>query len=178
MQDRGQEFKDAFEKHSDELFRHASLRLSNRERALDLTQECFLKAWEYLRKGEVIREYRPFLYRTLNNLIIDEYRKRKAVSLDAMLEETENTQALEGNLLRDEADVFEEVATKYEGKRALEVVSQLPEHYRAVIIMRYVDGLSPSEIAECIDESENAVSVRLHRGVRKLRDLLASPTHI
>jgi DNA-directed RNA polymerase specialized sigma24 family protein len=38
--------------------------------------------------------------------------------------------------------------------------------------MRYVDGLSPQEIAGLIGESENVVSVRVHRGLKKLRALL------
>ncbi|HVU75883.1 MAG TPA: RNA polymerase sigma factor [Candidatus Paceibacterota bacterium] len=174
MEDRQQEFREAFEKHSDELFRHASLRLSNRERALEITQETFLKAWEFLGRGEVIREYRPFLFRTLNNLVIDEYRKKKSTSLDAMMEDQETATLVEGHLLRDETDIFEEAATQYDAKRVLEVVEDLPENYRTVIVLRYVDGFSPSEIAEHIGETENAVSVRLHRGMRKLRDLLAS----
>ena len=174
MQDRQEEFREVFEKHSDELFRHAALRLSNRDRALEVTQECFLRAWEFLERGEHIRQYRAFLYRTLNNLIIDEYRKKKSVSLDAMLEDTDTAQIVEGHLLRDETDIMEEAAVGYDAKRALEMVQQLPENYRAVIVMRYVDGLTPSEIADCLDESENAVSVRIHRGIRKLRELLSS----
>jgi RNA polymerase sigma-70 factor (ECF subfamily) len=177
MIDRQQEFREAFEKHSDELFRHASLRLSNRERALEITQETFLKAWEFLQKGEVIREYRPFLFRTLNNQIIDEYRRKKSTSLDAMMEGTETSAIVEGHLLRDETDIFEETATQYDAKRVLKHVQHLPENYRTVIVMRYVDGFSPSEIADQIGESENAVSVRLHRGMRKLKDLLASSTN-
>lgn len=174
MEDRQQEFRDAFEKHSDELFRHATMRLSNRDRAMELTQETFLKAWEFLRRGEVIREYRPFLFRTLNNLVIDEYRKKKSTSLDAMMEDSETAAVVEGHLLRDETDIFEEAAVQYDVQRVLERVQDLPENYRAVIVLRYVDGFSPSEIASQIGESENAVSVRLHRGMRKLKELLAS----
>jgi len=174
MQDRKQEFNDAFEKHSDELFRHASLRISNRERALELTQECFVRAWEYMCRGEHIDHYRSFLYRTLNNLIVDEYRKKKPTSLDAMMENAETMSAVEGKLLRDDFDMLESATVQFDAKRALTMVAELPETYRTVVIMRYIDGLSPQEIAEHIDESENVVSVRIHRGLRKLRDLLTS----
>jgi RNA polymerase sigma-70 factor (ECF subfamily) len=173
-----QAFGEAFEQYSDELFRHASLRLSDRERAVELTQECFLRAWDYLVRGKTIEQYRPFLYRTLNNLIVDEYRRHKSQSLDALLEKEETASAVEGELLRDETDVFEEVATQFDAKAALAVVAQLPENYRTVVILRYVDGFLPSEIAEFLHESENAVSVRIHRGMRKLRELLASSPHI
>lgn len=150
------------------------MRLSDRDRALELTQECFLRAWEYIARGETIAQYRPFLYRVLNNLVVDEYRRHKPQSLDALLEEDIGGPGLEGELLRDEFDLFEDAAVRYDAAKALEMLEQLPEHHRAVIVMRYIDGLSPGEIAECLGESENTVSVRIHRGVRKLRDLLAS----
>ena len=178
MAKREKEFRDAFEAHSDELFRHAALRLSDRERAVEITQECFLRTWEYMARGEIIEQYRPFLYRVLNNLIVDEYRRKKPQSLDALLEHEETATALEGALLRDELDIVEEAAVQFDAKLALAKLALLPENYRVVIIMRYVDGFSPAEIAGHLGESENAVSVRLHRGVRKLRDLLASSPDI
>ena len=174
MAEREQEFKDAFEKYSDELFRHATLRLPDRERALELTQECFLRAWEYVVRGEDIRQYRSFLYRVLHNLIVDEYRKKKTQSLDALMEDEETSVFIEGELLRDESDAFEEASVRFDGKRALAALKKLPDPYRVVLVMRFIDGLSPSEIAESINERENAVSVRIHRALRKLRDLLTS----
>jgi RNA polymerase sigma-70 factor (ECF subfamily) len=129
-------------------------------------------------KGETIEQYRPFLYRVLNNLIIDEYRRHKTQSLDALLENEETAVAVEGQLLRDETDLFEEAAVKSDTERVLVLITRLPEQYRAVVVMRYVDGLSPQEIAESLGESENTVSVRIHRGMRKLRDLITSSPHI
>ena len=73
-------FLEAFESYSDALFRHASFRISDRERAYDLTQDTFLKAWDYLAGGGTVKQYKSFLYRILHNLIIDEYRKKKSSS--------------------------------------------------------------------------------------------------
>lgn len=172
MQDIEQMFKEAFEKHVDELFRHASLRLSDRDRALELTQECFLKAFHYVKRGEEIREMRPFLFRTLRHLIIDEYRKAKSFSLDEMTENDEGEQM--GDLLSDGSKPLEEAMDRFDGSRALESIQQLPDLYREVLTMRYVNDLTISEIANAIDESENVVSVRLHRGLKKLRTILES----
>ena len=173
MDDTEGKFNAAFEKHSDELFRHCSMRISDRERALELTQETFLRAWEYLARGEEIRQYRSFLYRILNNLIVDEYRKHKSQSLDALLENEETAVAVEGTLLRDESDELEEAMVRFDSKRAVKALQTLPEHYKAVLTFRYIDGLGLSEIAECTGESENVISVRIHRGLHKLRDMLA-----
>ena len=165
------DFGNAFEACNDELFRHASMRLKDRERAIELTQECFMKVWQFAQKGGEIRELRPFLYRTLRHLIIDEYRKKKSFSLDAIIENDEGG-TVEALLPRDETNTLEAALDRHEGTRAILGLQKLPDLYREVIAMRYVDDLSLKEIAVLIEESENVVSVRLHRGLRKLRELL------
>ena len=165
-----QAFSQAFEAYSDELFRHALLRLSDRERALELTQECFLRAMEYTRKGEVIEQVRPFLYRTLRHLIIDEYRRKKAVSLEALAERAEEEP--EALLPADESNTLEAAIDRLDGAAVLRAAQELPDLYREALTLRYVEGLSPREIAAIIGESENTVSVRVHRALKKLRELL------
>ena len=174
MEDKQKEFGDIFERHSDELFRHAFLRLSDRERALDLTQETFFKAWNHISKkdAEEIRQWRSFLYRILNNLIIDEYRKHKTQSLDAMLANEETSVMMEGELLRDETNELEAAIVRFDGAKAMAALEELGEQHKAVLILRYVDGLSPREIAESLGQSENTVSVRIHRGIKKLQQIL------
>lgn len=171
MGDFEQQFKDAFERYSDELFRHAAMRISDRERALELTQDAFTRTWDYVRRGGEVRELRPFLYRTLKNLIIDEYRKHKMQSLDSMLENSESG-AMEALLPQDETNTLEAAMERFDGKQALAALLQLPALYGEVLMLRYVEGFTPREIAEVLDESENVVSVRIHRGLKKLKELL------
>src|SRR3989344_4442190 len=114
MEELQAQFAAVFEKHSDELFRHCHLRLSDRQRALELTQETFLRAWGYVVKGEEVHQWRAFLYRILNNLIVDEYRKHKSQSLDALLENEETQVAVEGVLLREEVDALEEATVRFD----------------------------------------------------------------
>jgi len=170
QKDRNQAFGEAYERHSDELFRHAALRLKDRERAVEITQECFVKAWQYLERGEEVRDIRPFLYRILRNLIIDEYRKHKTTSLEGMM--TEESEGVEHLLPPDETNTLESAVERFDGARALTLLQELPDTYREVLLLRYVDGLSPSEIAGHTGESENAVSVRVHRGLKKLKTLM------
>lgn len=171
MRDIEKEFGEVYERYSDELFRHSSLRLSDRERAIELTQEAFLRAWEYIERGEVVREMRPFLYRTLRNLIIDEYRRSKSISLEGLVNEAEG-ETVESILPRDETNTLEAAIDRFEGSRALKALKEVPDLYREVLILRYVESLTPKEIAERIETSENVVSVRLHRGLKKLRTIL------
>jgi RNA polymerase sigma-70 factor, ECF subfamily len=164
-------FTEAFELYHDELFRHAVMRLSDRERALELTQECFLKVWEYAHKeGNEVRQLRPFLYRTLRNLIIDEYRKHKTVSLEAIAESGERE--VESLMPSDDSNTLEAAVGRFEGARALAALKKLPDLYREALTLRYVDELNPKEIAEIIGESENVVSVRVHRALKRLQEIL------
>lgn len=161
-----QEYLKAYDAYADNLFRHAYFRVSDRERALDIVQDTFVKVWDYLVSGGEVREFRPFLYRTLNNLIIDEYRKKKSASLDAMLEgetvsESSFDDLKEGSL--------QELEEQLDAKRFMGELAALPDAYREMVVMRYIDELSPQEIASITGESENNVSVRIHRGLAWLK---------
>lgn len=171
MKERQELFGEAFTAYADELFRHAYFRLSDRERAVDLVEEAFLRAFTYA-KDEDIRDVRAFLYRTLRHLIIDEYRKKKSHSLDALLDEEGDAEYL---MPRDESNTLEAATERLDAKRALEKVSELPPQYAEVIMLRFSEGLSPQEIARRIDVSENLVSVRIHRALKALRTLLEKP---
>lgn len=159
-------FLKAFEEYSDALFRHAFLRVSNREKAIDLVHDTFTKVWSYIRDGYEIDTFRPFLYKVLNNLIIDEYRKRKETSLDALLEQ-EGVD--EGSFDELSESTVEQLAATIDGRKAFELLDELPDLYREVLLYRFIDQLGPREISELVEESENVISVRIHRGLKLLR---------
>lgn len=167
-------FLKAFEDYSDALFRHATIRISDRERAIDLVHDTFTKVWTYVRNGHDIESYRPFLYKVLNNLIIDEYRKQKETSLDALLE---RDGVDEGSFEELRESNVEALAATIDGKQALDLIATLPDVYREVLILRFVDGLGPREISVLIEETENVVSVRIHRGLKQLRDIIEGATN-
>lgn len=159
-------FLEAFEEYSDALFRHALIRVSDRERAIDLVHDTFTKVWSYVRSGHEIDSFRPFLYKVLNNLIVDEYRKRRESSLDALLAAEGVNEGSFDELVENKV---ESLAATLDGRQAFALLDNLPDEYREVVTLRFVDGLGPKEIAELIEESENVVSVRLHRALKALR---------
>ena len=160
-------FLKAFDEYADALFRHAVYRLSDRERAIEIVHDTFTKVWGYVRDGHEILAYKPFLYKVLNNLIIDEYRRRKDISLDALLAE-EGTD--ESSFEELHGGGLDEVTFSLDARKAADLIHELPPVYREVITLRYVDGLGPKEISELIEETENVVSVRLHRALRLLKE--------
>ncbi len=160
-------FLKAYEEYGDALFRHAAMRISDREKAIDIVHDTFTKVWSYVRGGHEIDSYRPFLYKVLNNLIIDTYRKQREASLDALLE---REGVSEGSFDELSEDTTEALAATIDGRQAFDLIGTLPDAYREVLLLRFIDELGPREIGVLIEETENVVSVRIHRGLKMLRD--------
>lgn len=157
-----QEFIKTYDQFADAVFRHCVFRVSDREKAKDIAQGSFVRLWEYMSQGKEIDNMRALLYRIANNLIIDEYRKKKVVSLDQMRDD-------EGFDIGFESMHDIESRDEYEHAQAL--LERLPDKYREALVMRHIDGLSVKEIAHLTHESENVISVRIHRAIEKLKAL-------
>lgn len=145
---------------------HAFFKVSDRAVGEDLVQDTFTKTWRYLVRGGKIEIMKAFLYHILNNLIIDEYRKRKHknASLNLLLEKGFEPSARETDKLFDILD----------GKAALLLIQRLPLNYQKVMRLRYVQDLSLKEISLITGQSTNTVAVQTHRGLEKLKVLYHS----
>lgn len=165
MQDPSALITDAYEKYADAIFRHCYLRLMNRARGQEIMQEAFLKAFEYSRKGAQIDNIRALLYRIANNLIIDDVRKRKEMSLDALAEAGYDPKG-EGE---------QDVVRPLEEERVLSTLALLPKEDSELIVMRFIDELKPQEIGKILDLPANTISVRLHRALKELKTHLKNP---
>lgn len=149
----------AYDAHADAIFRHCYFKTSEREVALDMTQDVFLKTWSYMQK-QPVRNMRAFLYRLADNLVIDWYRRHKTESLDALMDE--GFEPTEGK------NHIEEQA---EAALALAKLRELDANDRELITLRFVEGFSPREISEILGQHENTISVRLHRAMKRFRAL-------
>ena len=157
----------AYEAYADAIFRFCFFKLSNRELAKDLTQETFLKTWSYLAGGGEVKGLKVFLYATANHLIIDEYRKK-----GRQLKVADSLDRLQESGFDPSFDDTDSWIDKLDGQRALELINQLPKLYKDVLFMRYVEDLSLEEIHQLTGESDNTISVRIHRGIEKLRKII------
>lgn len=136
-------------------------KVHNRATGQDLVQSTFMKTWAYLVKGGKIEIMKAFLYHVLNNLIVDEYRKHKTISLDVLLEKG----------FEPKTEDSERLLNTLDGKAAILLIGRLPEKYQKVMRMRYVQGLSLKEISLIAGQSKNAMAVQIHRGLKKLKVL-------
>ena len=154
------QFLSAYDAYSDALYRFCVLKVSSKEVAQDLTQEAFMRYWQSLRKGDSLQNERAFLYAVARNLVIDWYRKKKEASLDVLTDAGIEFKGAGPESITDSA----------EAREVLEVIEELDDADREVLLLRYVEGLSPSDIADVLGESANTISVRVHRAVKKVQE--------
>lgn len=152
---------DAHNDYKKALGSHAFFKTQNRAISEDLVQDTFIKTWGYLIKGGKIDIMRAFLYHILNNLIVDEYRKNKTSSLDALLEK-----GFEPGI--DQSDKLLDVL---DGKTALLLIQRLPVKYQKIMRMRYTQDMSLKEMSLITGQSKNTIAVQAHRGLEKLKKM-------
>lgn len=158
------EFIKSYDAYADALFRHCYFRLYDRELAKDTVQNTYMKVWEYIASGKEVINMRAFLYKVAHNLIIDEFRKNKGPTL--------SIDELKERGIEPQDGIFEKIKNAAEVKNLLDIFNKLEPAHREVVVMRYVDEFTPKEIALITGESENVISVRIHRAVARARELI------
>lgn len=156
-------FGELYERYSVTIFRFVCLRLGSRQDAEDLTEEIFMRAWNNLAKyDERGVPFAAYLFQIARNALIDHYRKNRNTlsSIDDV------------NLSGMDPDPEDSVAHKIEFQDLQKFMESLPEDYRNVLILRFLNGLSPEETAQMMNRSEGAVRVLQFRALTALKRLL------
>ena len=140
---------------------HSFFKVPDQTISEDLVQDTFMKTWRYLLRGGKIDVMKAFLYHILNHLIIDEYRKKKALSLDSLL--------LQG--FEPSVNPSERLVNVLDAKRVSALIPLLPERYRAVLRMKYMQQLTLHEMSKITGQKKNTIAVQIYRGLQKLKKL-------
>lgn len=151
--------------------------LRNREDALDVVQESFIKVHRYLGKFEGNSSFYTWLYRIVANLCIDRLRKAKRhrdVEFDDGLRHEPGDSATDMSAVG--LTQFGDPADMVKRKEILAAVEASLEHlsdkHRAVIVMRELQGMSYEEMAQAMDCSKGTIMSRLFHARRNMQKLL------
>jgi len=158
-------FKKIYEEQSDSIFRFCLTRVSNREQALDITQETFLRLWKSFLEDKKVLNHKAFLFAIAHHLIIDWYRKKKSISLDKIINNEKESYDVPDEKTIDNIEVGAE------GRFLLEKINELTPTYKESVYLRYVENLTPQEIGNILNISANAAGVRVNRGLEELRKI-------
>lgn len=149
------------------LFRAVRSILLSDDDAEDVVQDAYVRAYTHLHQFEGRSSFATWLTRiAIHEALARKRESRRVVEIDAI----EDSQEAEMKFLKSTARNPEEVTLDRSVSTMLEeAVSSLPGNYRSVFMLREIEGLSTAETAECLELSEEAVKVRLHRGRALLR---------
>ena len=144
--------------------------VGNREDALDLSQEAFVRAYRNIKNVKPGRRFFPWFYQILKNLCVSHLRKRRyrqASSLDAPdCPEVAAT----GDYFSPEA-----VARRNEIRdKVWQAIGKLDDKHREVIILRHFQNMSYEQIAEALFCNKGTVTSRLYYARKKLEELLGT----
>ncbi|WP_170006003.1 RNA polymerase sigma factor SigW [Bacillus fonticola] len=165
-------FGEIVELYKDSVYHLCFRMLGNRHEAEDLAQEAFVRAYVNIHTFHTNKKFSTWLYRIATNLCIDWIRKRKPDAyLDAEVSGTEGLTMY--SQVAANVEKPEEVIERSEMQQLIhkEIVN-LPEKYRAVIILKYLKECSLQEISEMLELPLGTVKTRIHRGREALRKQL------
>ena len=158
-------FLAAYDAHVKSIYRYIYYRTGQeKEEAQELAQEVFTRTWGYLMKdGRPIEDIRAFLFQVSRHVIADRWRKHKpSVPLDE-LEPNE-----EPGLAPTQPASVDVILLE-------QFLLQLPENYREVLTLRYVNDLTTEETGKILGITANNAAVMTSRALARLRKLVPRP---
>ena len=169
------EFEQVALVHIDSVY-NVALRLTrNTSDAEDLVQETYLKAFRFFAKFQAGTNCKAWLLKILTNLFNNKYRQRikepPQVSYDEVEEDFLYSRLLKETLEPNENPeqiLFSQIVEDDVKK----VMDNLPEEFRMVVILSFIEDCSYKEIAEIMDTNIGTVKSRLHRGRMMLQKSL------
>ena len=170
--------KDAFEKllleNQKKVYNLALRMVGNEEDAFDMSQEAFIKAYNSIAFFRGDSKFSVWLYRLTTNVCLDFLRSegRKSHNSLSYIGEENEEKELE---IPDDRFSPETIAEKKELREAVNRgLKNLPKEYRAVLVLREIEGLSYEEIADTLSIEVGTVKSRIFRARKRLCAILTA----
>lgn len=144
------------------IYRFVFFKINSVSDAQDITSEVFLKLWQCVREGKDIQNLNAFIYMIARNMVIDFYRHNHRH--EDPISENHN------NIPDEQKDLLRQQIMDSELTDVLKGIENLKDEYKEVIILKYLDELSHSEIASILHKSNGAVRVLLFRATKALKE--------
>lgn len=134
----------------------------------DAGQETFVRLYERIDQFRGDSTLRTYLTRIAINQALQALRKRNRWTRRFLSRDRDGPAAPDPA-----ADARDDVETAEEKQLVHRALQELPDHYRAVVVLRLLQGYSTRETAAILDVAEGTVMSRLYRATNKLQALLA-----
>jgi len=167
-------FRVLFETHKDRVYSIALRYAGDSATAMDIAQDTFLKLLSTIGQFRGEANFESWLYRLVVNSCLDYHRRRRRF---LPLLELGLDDAMERALDRFRApheSALHDLLREEQEERVQQVVAQLPEEQRIVVVLRYTEGLSYEEIADVLGCRRGTVASRLNRAHKALERRLSN----
>lgn len=147
-----------------QIYRYVYYRVG-KEEAEDLTELVFLKTWENIRQYKSgKRSFSSWIFRIAHNVVVDYYRSN---NYQAELHENIKDERLE-------MQTMERAHRHFDQSLLNEAMRGLKDHYRQIIILKYINELSYEEIGYIMGKSQASLRILQFRALKSLRNILES----
>jgi len=146
------------------IYRYLIKRGCSKEEAEDIMQDSFVKAIEYIDVVN-IQKFHSWLFTvSINNY--NNYLKRKNIIREINLEDK-----FFYNIAKSKSNVEETIVRQEDSVKIKEILNNLKEIYKTLLIMKYDMDLTYKEISEILDMKENTVKIYLYRARNKFKKI-------
>ena len=159
--------------HMDALYRTALRMTKDENDAEDLVQETMVKAYRFWDKFETGSNCRAWLFKIMTNIFINDYRSKSRAPVSVDVEDIDENY-LYGQLAAQGEDDNPEkrLFAKVFDEDVRKAIEELPEDFRLVVVLSFLEGFAYQEIADILDLQLGTVKSRLHRGRKLLQKQL------
>jgi RNA polymerase sigma-70 factor, ECF subfamily len=165
-------FAEVVERHQAAVYGTALRLTADRDAALEVANTTFYKAYRALDTVDATRPLRPWLVRIASNEALNYLRARGRATRQTLGGDAGEL-AL-ASLPTGERGPESEAVAREQRAAVHQALAELPEHYRLVVVLRYLHDLSYAEIAAQTGLPEGTVGVYLLRARDQLRKILAA----
>ncbi|MFJ7678097.1 RNA polymerase sigma factor SigX [Peribacillus sp. NPDC097224] len=161
-------FHDLYEKYHQEIYQFIYYMTKDRETAEDLVQEVYIRIMKAYNRFEGNSSEKTWMYSIARNVTIDYFRKQKGWKNKII-----PTIDWDGQMIKDNQPIPEEVAIMNDNVREIyRCLNRCTVNQKAVIILRYIQGMSISETADVLNWSESKVKTTQHRALKAIKKMM------
>lgn len=171
-------FRTLVERYQKKVYAVALGMLKDKEEAMDVSQEAFVKVFKYLDHFKGDSSFYTWLYRITTNICIDVIRKRGGSrGEDVEFDETmafDTSEAQLGALGSRLGTNPQKSALRRElADKIQEALSQIPEKHRAILLLREIEGMSYEDLSRVLEIPKGTVMSRLFHARTKVQKILS-----
>jgi RNA polymerase sigma factor (sigma-70 family) len=159
-------------RHQDRVYTIAYSYVQDREEALDITQDTFLRMLEGLPGFREQASFRTWLQRIVVNRCLDWRRSRARRPTPASLEEVGSSEGIEPVETRASLQPHRVLENRELREQIQAAIAAVPEPLRTVVVLADIQGLAPAEVAKVLGCPVNTAKTRLHRARLLIRKRL------